>query len=342
MTERVARLRECSLSTTPWVSIECAALLTEFYKQCREPLSVPVQRARAFEYLMEHKTVYIGTGELIVGERGSAPKGTPTYPELCCHTLEDFEILNTREKIAYRVDELSLIMTLIVTGVGALIHLYAMGYMHGDPGYFRFFAYLNLFIFAMLNLVLAENLLVLFLGWEGVGLCSYLLIGYFYKKPSAKSAAIKAFVVNRIGDLGLLMGLFLTFVQFGTLEYRELFPAVAPYVEMVRAGHAADVPSTVMLIPVLFMIGAFGKSAQPPLYVALPDAMEGPTPVSALIHAATMVTAGVYLIARTLPFFLVSEWALPIVAWIGRTRRHQPRAGGLSLSREVRRGILPR
>ena len=220
---------------------------------------------------------------------------------------------------AFYIDSLTCLWMLFVTGLATLIGLYASEYMAGDlgKGYSRFFVGFNLFVFSMACLVMGENLLVLFLGWEGVGFCSYLLIGYYYKKPSAVAAAKKAFIVNRIGDFGLLMGVFLTFVKFGTLSYGELWPMVQPYIELVQSGHAAEVPFTVGLIPVLLMVGAFGKSAQLPLFVWLPDAMEGPTPVSALIHAATMVTAGVYLIARMYPVFLVSEYALPIVAWVG-------------------------
>ena len=220
---------------------------------------------------------------------------------------------------AFYIDSLTCLWMLFVTGLATLIALYASEYMAHDVGvgYSRFFMAFNLFVFSMACLVMGENLLLLFLGWEGVGLCSYLLIGYFYKKPSAVAAAKKAFIVNRIGDFGLFLGLFLTFVKFGTLRYPELFPMLAPYLEMVKSGNYADVPFVVRLIPVLLMVGAFGKSAQLPLYVWLPDAMEGPTPVSALIHAATMVTAGVYLIARMLPIFLLSEYALPIVGWIG-------------------------
>ncbi len=220
---------------------------------------------------------------------------------------------------AFYIDSLTCLWMLFVTGLATLIALYASEYMAHDVGvgYSRFFMAFNLFVFSMACLVMGENLLVLFLGWEGVGLCSYLLIGYFYKKPSAVAAAKKAFIVNRIGDFGLLLGIFLTFVKFGTLRYPELFPMLEPYLEMVRSGHYEDVPFVVGLIPVLLMVGAFGKSAQLPLYVWLPDAMEGPTPVSALIHAATMVTAGVYLVARMFPVFLLSEYALPIVGWIG-------------------------
>ncbi len=221
----------------------------------------------------------------------------------------------------FYVDNLSLLWMLFVTGLATLIATYASEYMEHDlgQGYNRFFFAFALFVFSMACLVLGDNLLMLYLGWEGVGLCSYLLIGYFYKKPEAVAAAKKAFIVNRIGDLGLAIGVFLTFVHFGTVEYAELFSSeqLAGYIDAVKAGQAADVPLMAQLIPVFLMIGAFGKSAQFPLYVWLPDAMEGPTPVSALIHAATMVTAGLYLIARFYPVFLVSEWALPVVAWIG-------------------------
>ncbi|MGP1273452.1 MAG: NADH-quinone oxidoreductase subunit L [Phycisphaerales bacterium] len=221
----------------------------------------------------------------------------------------------------FYIDNLTLLWMLFVTGLATLIATYASEYMEHDvgQGYNRFFFAFSLFVFSMACLVMGDNLFMLYLGWEGVGLCSYLLIGYFYKKPEAVAAAKKAFIVNRIGDLGLAIGVFLTFVHFGTVEYAELFSSaqLQGYIDAVKAGNAADVPLMAQLIPVFLMIGAFGKSAQFPLYVWLPDAMEGPTPVSALIHAATMVTAGVYLIARMYPVFLVSEWALPVVAWIG-------------------------
>ena len=217
------------------------------------------------------------------------------------------------------LDSLTIYWMLFVTGLGTLIALYASEYMAGDvgQGYCRFFAAFSLFVFSMAALVMADNLLLLYLGWEGVGLCSYLLIGYFYKKPSAVAAAKKAFIVNRIGDLGLALGVMLCFVQFGSLEYGAIFEKAGPYIEALRQGHLDQIPWSVQLIPILLMVGAFGKSAQLPLYVWLPDAMEGPTPVSALIHAATMVTAGVFLVARTYPLFLCSEYALPIVAWTG-------------------------
>jgi NADH-quinone oxidoreductase subunit L len=223
----------------------------------------------------------------------------------------------------FYLDGLSLLWMLFVTGLGALIALYASEYMEHDfgLGYCRFFGAFSLFVFSMLALVMADNLVLLYLGWEGVGLCSYLLIGYFYKKPSAVAAAKKAFIVNRIGDLGLALGIFLIYVQFGTVEYAKLFdPETSElmyWFELALQGEFGEAPAIMQAIAGLLMIGAFGKSAQFPLYVWLPDAMEGPTPVSALIHAATMVTAGVFLIARMFPVFAISEWALPVVAWVG-------------------------
>jgi NADH-quinone oxidoreductase subunit L len=214
-------------------------------------------------------------------------------------------------KAAYLVDQLSLIMTLVVTGVGFFIHLYSIGYMHGDKGFWRFFAYLNLFIFAMLNLVLADNFLLLFLGWEGVGLCSYLLIGFWYEKDFDKGttgdAAKKAFIVNRIGDFGFLIGMFLIFVTFQSLNFETVFSKA----EGFEVGN-----KTIMFITLMLFIGCTGKSAQIPLYIWLPDAMAGPTPVSALIHAATMVTAGVYLVARCSILFALSPVTMNIIAII--------------------------
>jgi NADH-quinone oxidoreductase subunit L len=222
---------------------------------------------------------------------------------------------------SFYVDTLTIYWMLFVTGLATLIALYASEYMSHDAGvgYCRFFAAFCLFVFSMACLVMGDNLVMLYLGWEGVGLCSYLLIGYFYKKSSAVAAAKKAFIVNRVGDVGLALGVYLTFVHFGTIEYAALFsdPKLLAYAESAKAGDFAAIPAIAQAIPLLLMVGAFGKSAQFPLYVWLPDAMEGPTPVSALIHAATMVTAGVYLIARTYPMFLASEFALPVVAWVG-------------------------
>jgi NADH-quinone oxidoreductase subunit L len=204
-------------------------------------------------------------------------------------------------------DPLSALMSLIVTGVGLLIHVFAIGYMHGDERYHRFFVNLNLFAASMLTLVLAGNYAMLFLGWELVGLCSYLLIGFWFTRKSAAAAAKKAFIINRIGDFGFMVGLMLVFTTFGTLSYSGIFERAG---EELTTGLAT-------LIGILFLVGAAGKSAQIPLYVWLPDAMEGPTPVSALIHAATMVTAGVYLIARSAAIFELSPVAQVTVATVG-------------------------
>ena len=212
---------------------------------------------------------------------------------------------------ALYLDQLSLVMLLVVTGVGFLIHVYSVGYMWDDPGYYRFFSYLNLFMFFMLTLVLANNYLLMFIGWEGVGLASYLLIGFWFTKDSAASAGKKAFIVNRIGDFGFLIGLFLIIQHFGSLNFTQVFAQVqslAP--ETAGAG-------LLTAIGILLMVGACGKSAQIPLYVWLPDAMEGPTPVSALIHAATMVTAGVYMVSRSHVIFERAPMALTVVAVIG-------------------------
>ena len=213
---------------------------------------------------------------------------------------------NFRVAIDFRIDQLSLVMVLVVTGVGALIHLYSVGYMHGDPRYPRYFAYLNLFAFSMLVLVLANNFLMLYAGWELVGLCSYLLIGFWFERRSAASAAKKAFITNRVGDFGFAIGIVLIFVSVGSLDYDKVFASVG------GLGHG-----TATAIALLLFAGACGKSAQIPLHVWLPDAMEGPTPVSALIHAATMVTAGVYMVARAHVFFDASSSAGEVVAWIG-------------------------
>jgi NADH-quinone oxidoreductase subunit L len=212
---------------------------------------------------------------------------------------------------ALYLDQLSLVMLLVVTGVGFLIHIYSVGYMWDDPSYYRFFAYLNLFMFFMLTLVLANNYLLMFIGWEGVGLASYLLIGFWFTKDSAASAGKKAFIVNRIGDFGFLIGLFLIIQHFGSLNFTDVFDKVRPL-----AAETSDA-GVLTAIGILLMVGACGKSAQIPLYVWLPDAMEGPTPVSALIHAATMVTAGVYMVARSHLIFERAPSALMVVAVIG-------------------------
>jgi NADH-quinone oxidoreductase subunit L len=215
--------------------------------------------------------------------------------------------------LAFRLDPLSMLMILVVTGIGSLIHIYSTAYMHEETSgeYARYFSYLNLFASFMLVLVLGANLLVMFIGWEGVGLCSYLLIGFWFKKQSAIDAGKKAFVVNRIGDFAFIVGVALTFVTFGTVDFREIAIKVAPMApELATFG-------TLSIITLLFFIGATGKSAQIPLYVWLPDAMEGPTPVSALIHAATMVNAGVYLVARANPIFASAPDVMAVVAGIG-------------------------
>ncbi|MFQ5913156.1 MAG: NADH-quinone oxidoreductase subunit L [Nitrospinota bacterium] len=214
-----------------------------------------------------------------------------------------------RTEVAFLVDPLSSVMLFVVTAVGFLIHVYSIGYMHDDPGYARFFTYLNLFMFAMLLLILGNNYLLMFVGWEGVGLCSYLLIGFWYHKKSASDAGKKAFIVNRIGDAGFLLGVFLIFWTFGTLDYTGVF-AAAP--EKLPVGSA-----TATAITLLLFVGAVGKSAQLPLYTWLPDAMEGPTPVSALIHAATMVTAGIYMVARSSALYLLAPVSAEVVAVVG-------------------------
>ena len=206
-------------------------------------------------------------------------------------------------------DQLSLVMLLVVTGVGFLIHIYSVGYMSHEEGYWRFFSYMNLFMFFMTVLVLAGNALLMFVGWEGVGLASYLLIGFYYKKNSAADAGKKAFIVNRIGDFGFLIGMFLLLANFGTLSFSEIGAKLA--------ASPAWTGGVLTVIALCLLLGATGKSAQLPLYVWLPDAMEGPTPVSALIHAATMVTAGVYMIARTHAIFDRSPFALSVVAVVG-------------------------
>jgi NADH-quinone oxidoreductase subunit L len=207
---------------------------------------------------------------------------------------------------SFLVDPLSAIFLMIITGIGSLIHLYSAGYMHDDEGHNRFFAYLNLFIFFMLLLVLGSNYIIMFVGWEGVGLCSYLLIGFWFKNTEYNNAAKKAFIMNRIGDLGFLLGIILIFVQFGSINYLEVFNRTS--------GVSGAMITTIAL---LLFIGAMGKSAQIPLYTWLPDAMAGPTPVSALIHAATMVTAGIYMIVRSNVLFALSEEAMQIVAIVG-------------------------
>ncbi|WP_374420812.1 NADH-quinone oxidoreductase subunit L [Novosphingobium arvoryzae] len=217
---------------------------------------------------------------------------------------------------ALRVDTLTAIMLVVITSVSALVHLYSWGYMSEDPDQPRFFAYLSLFTFAMLMLVTADNLVQMFFGWEGVGLASYLLIGFWFRKPSASAAAIKAFVVNRVGDLGFMLGIFGTFLVFGTVSISEIL-AAAPGMAGSTIGFLGYRWDTMTILCVLLFIGAMGKSAQLGLHTWLPDAMEGPTPVSALIHAATMVTAGVFMVCRLSPMFETSEAAMNLVTYVG-------------------------
>ncbi|WP_184767859.1 NADH-quinone oxidoreductase subunit L [Aminobacter carboxidus] len=229
---------------------------------------------------------------------------------------------------ALRIDTLTTVMLVVVNTVSALVHIYSIGYMHHDPHRPRFFGYLSLFTFAMLMLVTSDNLVQMFFGWEGVGLASYLLIGFWYKKPSANAAAIKAFVVNRVGDFGFLLGIFGLYVLFGSVEFSTIFATAASYLPAEGAaehsdtvlnflGYALDKHNALTIVCLLLFMGAMGKSAQVPLHTWLPDAMEGPTPVSALIHAATMVTAGVFMLARLSPVFELSHTALTVVTFVG-------------------------
>ncbi|EZQ16628.1 NADH-quinone oxidoreductase subunit L [Aquamicrobium defluvii] len=230
---------------------------------------------------------------------------------------------------ALRIDTLTVVMLVVVNTVSALVHIYSIGYMHHDPHRPRFFAYLSLFTFAMLMLVTSDNLVQMFFGWEGVGLASYLLIGFWYKKPSASAAAMKAFIVNRVGDFGFLLGLFGVFVLFGSVNFSTIFAGAATYLPaeggaeagsvLTFLGYSLDRTAAITVVCLLLFMGAMGKSAQVPLHTWLPDAMEGPTPVSALIHAATMVTAGVFMLARLSPLFELSHSALTVVTFIGAT-----------------------
>src|SRR3990167_3319340 len=207
-------------------------------------------------------------------------------------------------------------MLFMVTTVSSVIHVYSIGYMHGDPGVPRFMSYLSLFTFFMLMLISADNLVQLFFGWEGVGLCSYLLIGFWYDRPSANSAAIKAFVVNRIGDFGFALGIFAVFMLFQAVDFDVIFPAAPGKAKATLNVFGTDFHALTVCALLLF-VGAMGKSAQLGLHTWLPDAMEGPTPVSALIHAATMVTAGVFMVARMSPIFEYSDTALTVVTVVG-------------------------
>src|SRR3972149_5813706 len=241
---------------------------------------------------------FVASGAVFAGVAGGATDAPALFPWI---VAGDFETA-----VAAYVDPLTGVMLHVVTGVVFLIHLYSVGYMHDDAGYARYFAYLNLFVFSMTMLVLAGNFLLLYVFWEAVGLCSYLLIGFWYTRPAAAQAGKKAFIVNRVGDFGFGLGIMWLWTVFGTLDYGPVFD-----------GAATLSPATATGIALLLFLGACGKSAQLPLHTWLPDAMEGPTPVSALIHAATMVTAGVYMVARSHALFERSGVALEVVAWVG-------------------------
>ena len=271
------------------------------------------------------------------------------------YAMQDGKSAAFQADAGFLLDPLSSIWLLFVTGVGMLIHIYSTGYMAHEGGYYRFFGYLNLFMFSMLTLILANNYVLMFVGWEGVGLCSYLLIGFYFHRKSATDAGNKAFIVNRIGDAGFLLGMFFIAWYFGSLRFTDV-TAAWPAADTSHIGDPIITAATLLLF-----VGACGKSAQLPLYVWLPDAMEGPTPVSALIHAATMVTAGVYMVARSNALFVLAPTSMKTVAIVGRSdrdlcrfhrpraKRHQARAGlldrlaaRLHVSRARRRSILRR
>jgi NADH-quinone oxidoreductase subunit L len=243
-------------------------------------------------------------------------QGAPPFNE---NVYTWFQVGNIQAHVGFMIDKLTAMMMVVVTFVSLLVHVYTIGYMHEDPGYQRFFSYISLFTFSMLMLVMANNFLQLFFGWEAVGLVSYLLIGFWFKRPSAIFANLKAFLVNRVGDFGFLLGIAAVLYWFGTLDYATVFanaPLVRDTVVQVFTGHDWSVAT---LICICLFIGAMGKSAQVPLHVWLPDSMEGPTPISALIHAATMVTAGIFMVARMSPLFELSQAALNFVLFIGAT-----------------------
>ncbi|MBL4851561.1 MAG: NADH-quinone oxidoreductase subunit L, partial [Gammaproteobacteria bacterium] len=238
----------------------------------------------------------------------------PTYNETVYQWLLSDGI---NFEIGFLVDELTATMLIVVTFVSLMVHIYTIGYMRDDPGYQRFFSYISLFTFSMLMLVMANNFMQLFFGWEAVGLVSYLLIGFWYKKPTAIYANLKAFLVNRVGDFGFLLGIAAVLMYFGSLDYAEVFAGAADHADTTISIFPGVEWSLMTVICILLFIGAMGKSAQVPLHVWLPDSMEGPTPISALIHAATMVTAGIFMVSRMSPLFEWSETALSVVLVIG-------------------------
>src|SRR6202007_2364721 len=231
----------------------------------------------------------------------------------------------------FLLDPLSSVMILVVTGVGFLIHVYSVGYMAHEGGYYRFFGYLNLFMFSMLTLILANNYVLMFVGWEGVGLCSYLLIGFYFQRKSASDAANKAFIVNRIGDAGFLLGMFTIAWYMGSVRFTDINA-------MARSGHFQIGDPVLTAAALLLFVGACGKAGQLPLFIGLPDAMEGPTPVSALIHAATMVTAGVYMVARSNAIFVLAPSAMKTVAIVGALTAIFAASIGL-VQNDIKRGL---
>ena len=243
-------------------------------------------------------------------------QGAPPFNE---NVYTWFQVGGLHAHVGFMIDKLTAMMMVVVTFVSLLVHIYTIGYMAEDPGYQRFFSYISLFTFSMLMLVMANNFLQLFFGWEAVGLVSYLLIGFWFKRPTAIFANLKAFLVNRVGDFGFLLGIAGVLFWFGSLDYGTVFanaPTIANETVSVFSGHEWSVPT---LICLCLFVGAMGKSAQVPLHVWLPDSMEGPTPISALIHAATMVTAGIFMVARMSPLFELSQTALNFVLFIGAT-----------------------
>src|SRR4051794_23103495 len=281
-----------------------------------------------------HWPIWLGVGfsallsiclltEMLKLHNGGAVEGATEHAATSLSHVQNYftwiDAGNFKVQWGYFFDSLTATMLCVVCGIGFFITVFAAGYMKGETGYFRFFAYLGLFIFMMTNLVMGENLIMLYLGWEGVGLCSYLLIGYYYERPAAREAAKKAFLVNRVGDFGFGLGIMLSFAAFGTISY--FGSGVGSNTGLLELAHngtlTAFQQNALKWIPFLLMVGAFGKSAQFPLYVWLPDAMEGPTPVSALIHAATMVTAGVYMVARSAALFQLTPHTSNNVAMIG-------------------------
>ena len=271
--------------------------------------SMPKKLSGAIASLAILASFVVSLGIFFEVKSGAAPQVVQVFDFL--------SVGNFHVPMAFLVDELSAMFLLIITGIGFLIHIYSTAYMHDDAGYNKYFAYLNLFVFSMLLLILGANYVVMFIGWEGVGLASYLLIGFWFKNNDYTNASKKAFIMNRIGDLGFLIGLFLTIYHFGTASYQEFYPQLAQGLGGVtNLGHTIDANMT-NTIAICFFVGAMGKSAQIPLYTWLPDAMAGPTPVSALIHAATMVTAGIYMIARSSALFNLAACAQNLIAIIG-------------------------